>query len=319
MPSKILVVGSLNADLVLEVPRFPAPGETIAAESLTLFSGGKGANQAFGAAKLGGAVSMLGQVGDDSHGGWLCSELSSAGVDVSYVRSVPETPTGTAMISVDAAGQNQIVIVAGANGSFGPSELAQQAAAFAGAKVVLLQLEIPLETVQAAVAHAKRADAVVVLDPAPVRALPDALLADVDYLTPNESELCLLTGASSGGALSMAEVEARARKLLARGARKVLVKLAERGALLISAQGARAFPPFTVSAVDSTAAGDAFNAGLGCALARGLPEARAVEVAMAAGACAVTKRGAQSSMPSLAELSSLMNNTGANTSTDSVW
>ncbi len=320
MASKILVIGSLNADLVLKVPRFPAPGETIAAESLTLFSGGKGANQAFGAAKLGGAVSMLGQVGDDNHAAWLRAELSSAGVDVSYVRSVPGTPTGTAMISVDASGQNQIVIVAGANGCFGPAELASQSAAFAEAKVVLLQLEIPLETVETAVRYAKRAGALVVLDPAPVRALPDELLADVDYLTPNESELCLLTGAKqSAGALSMLEAQERAQKLLERGARKVLVKLAERGALLVTPQGVRAFTPFQVSAVDSTAAGDAFNAGLGFALARGLPETRAIEVAMAAGACAVTKRGAQSSMPGQAELSSLMNNSGAGTSTDSVW
>src|SRR5687767_8535406 len=117
MASKILVVGSLNADVVLKVPRFPAPGETIAAESLTLFSGGKGGNQAYGAARLGGSVSMLGQVGDDSHAAWLRAELSNGGVDVKHVRSVPATPTGTAMISVDAAGQNQIVIVAGANGS----------------------------------------------------------------------------------------------------------------------------------------------------------------------------------------------------------
>jgi ribokinase len=319
MTSKILVVGSLNADLVLRVPRFPAPGETIAAESLALFSGGKGANQAYGAAHLGESVSMLGQVGDDEHGAFLRAELRKVGVDVGFVRAMPGSPTGTAVISVDTSGQNQIVIVAGANGSFGPTDLESRAAAFSGVKVVLLQLEIPLETVQAAVLHAKRAGALVVLDPAPVRALSDALLADVDYLTPNESELGLLTGAATGGALSMAEVEARAGELLARGARNVLVKLAERGALLVSAQGARVFTAFEVSAVDSTAAGDAFNAGLGYALARGLTETRCIEIAMAAGACAVTKRGAQSSMPSLAELRSLLNNPGATASTDSVW
>src|SRR5262245_21118985 len=123
MAPRILVVGSLNADLVLKVPRFPAPGETIAAESLTLFSGGKGANQATGAAKLGSTVSMLGQVGDDNHAVFLRGELANVGVDISYVRSVAETPTGTATILVDAAGQNQIVIVAGANGSFGKAQL----------------------------------------------------------------------------------------------------------------------------------------------------------------------------------------------------
>jgi ribokinase len=319
MASELLVVGSINADVVLQVSRFPVPGETIAAQSLTLFSGGKGANQAYGAAKLGGSVAMLGRVGDDSHAAWLRAELSSVGVDVSHVHSVPQTPTGTAIISVDESGQNQIVIVAGANGNLGKREVDAQASAFASARVVLLQLEIPLEAVEAAVGLAKQHQALVVLDPAPVQPLPDSLLEGVDYLTPNESELCQLTGGPAASALGPAEAEKRARRLLARGAHKVLVKMAARGALLVSAQGARAFAPFQVTAVDSTAAGDAFNAGLGYALSRGLDEARAIETAMAAGACAVTRRGAQPSMPSLAELTSLMNQPSTRTSTDSVW
>ena len=306
MSSKVLVVGSLNADLVLKVPHFPAPGETIAAESLSTFPGGKGGNQAYGAAKLGASVCMLGQVGDDQHADWLRAELASVGVDVSYVRSAARTPSGTAMISVDVTGQNQIVIVAGANGSFGPAQLQQLEPAFAGAKVVLLQLEIPLETVLLAMQLAKQQGALVVLDPTPARPLPDALLAQADYLTPNESELCLLTGAP-GSSLSAAQAERRARQLLARGARKVLVKMAERGALLVSAETARPFAPLLVEAIDSTAAGDAFNAGLGYGLARGLDETRAIEIAMAAGAFAVTRRGAQPSMPSLPELKVLLN------------
>jgi ribokinase len=318
MTSKVLVVGSLNADLVLRVGRFPAPGETLSADSLDSFPGGKGGNQAHGAAKLGAAVSMVGQVGSDGHGDWLRSELASAGVDVSHVASTPGSPTGTAMITVDAGGQNQIIIVAGANGSFDPSELERHRAAFQDAKVVLLQLEIPLTTVERAAQLARASAALVVLDPAPVQPLSAALLASADYLTPNETELCLLTGGPTRGSLGSSEAEARARSLLERGARKVLVKLAERGALLVTPQGARAFPAFEVEAVDTTAAGDAFNAGFGYALSRGMDEARAIQLATAAGACAVTRRGAQPSMPTLAELQALLQ-TAAGATASSVW
>lgn len=304
MSSKVLVVGSLNADLVLEVPHFPAPGETIAARSLSKFPGGKGGNQAYGAAKLGASVRMLGQVGDDEHGAWLRGALQRVGVDVSFVPSVDATPSGTAMISVDSAGQNQIVIVAGANGAFGPAQLQALAPAFEGAKVVLLQLEIPLETVELALRLAQAQGALVVLDPTPARPLPDALLA-ADYLTPNESELCLLTG-STGAALTASEAEMRARKLLARGARRVLVKMAERGALLVTPESTHAFAAHPVEAIDSTAAGDAFNAGLACGLSRGLSETRAIELGMAAGAFAVTRRGAQPSMPSPSDVEPLL-------------
>jgi ribokinase len=304
MPFEILVVGSLNADLVLDVPHFPAPGETVAAKSLSKFPGGKGGNQAYGAAKLGAAVRMLGQVGEDEHGHWLRGELQSVGVDTSFVRAESNTPSGTAMISVDATGQNQIVIVAGANGAFGPAQLQALAPAFEGAKVVLLQLEIPLETVELALQLARAEGSLVVLDPTPARPLPDALLA-ADYLTPNESELCLLTGAP-GATLTASEAEMRARRLLTRGARKVLVKMAERGALLVTPEGTHAFAARAVDAIDSTAAGDAFNAGLACGLARGLSETRAIELGMAAGAFAVTRRGAQPSMPSPSDVEPLL-------------
>jgi ribokinase len=305
MASEVVVVGSLNADLVLSVERFPAPGETMAAQRFAVFPGGKGGNQAFGAAKLGASVSMLGQVGADQYGAWLTAQLASGGVDVNGIAVDERHPSGTALITVDAAGQNQIIIVGGANASFTPERLASQRARFAGARVLLLQLEIPLETVMAAAALARAEGALVVLDPAPARALPDALLGDVDYLTPNESELCTLTGGANGRVLDLEEVERRARLLLAAGARKVLVKLAERGSLLVSAGGAQRIPALGVTAVDTTAAGDAFNAGLSYALAAGMGEKQAIELASSAGAFSVTRRGAQPSMPTLPELLTL--------------
>ncbi len=320
MAKKIVVVGSLNIDLVLGVPRFPAPGETLSADSFNRFPGGKGANQAYGAAKLGGDVCLVGQVGEDDNADWLRAGLASAGVDVGYVRTAPSQPTGVAVISVERTGQNQIVVAPGANGSFGPTELAQYAAAaFAGAKVVLLQLEIPLPTVEAATRLARHHRAIVVLDPSPSRELPTALLEGVDYLTPNESELCLLTGASSTTRLSSVEAEARARTLVERGVRKVLVKMAERGALLVTRDGARSFPSPVVQAIDSTAAGDAFNAALAYGLARGLDEARAIELSCAAGAFTVTGRGAQPSMPSLQDVMNLLKAPLTSATTDAVW
>jgi ribokinase len=320
MASKIVVVGSLNADLVLAVPRFPTPGETLSADSFSRFPGGKGANQAYGAAKLGGDVCLVGQVGDDDNADWLRAGLASASVDIRYVRTAPSQPTGVAVISVERSGQNQIVVAPGANGSFGPAELAQHAgAAFASAKVVLLQLEIPLATVEAAARLARHHGARVILDPSPARELSNALLENIDYLTPNESELCLLTGASSTAGLSLFEAEVRARSLVERGARRVLVKMAARGALLVTRDGARSFATPCVQAVDTTAAGDAFNAGLAYGLARGLDEARAIELSCAAGAFTVTGRGAQPSMPSLQDVMNLLPSPLTSATTEAVW
>ncbi len=320
MTGKIVVVGSLNADLVLAMQRFPAPGETLTAESLSRFPGGKGANQAYGVAKLGAAVWLLGTVGDDEQGAWLRAGLQAAGVDVSHVRTTATQATGTAVVSVERSGRNQIVVVPGANAAFSPAELAQEAAvALVGAKVVLLQLEIPLETVEAAARLARHHGARVVLDPSPAQLLSDALLQAVDYLTPNESELCLLTGAPSTKVLSLSEAEARAQSLLTRGARNVLVKLGERGALLVSPRGARPFSALGVAAVDSTAAGDAFNAGLAYGLACGLDETRAIELAGAAGAFTVTGRGAQPSMPSFQDVMNLLRTPVTSALTNAVW
>jgi ribokinase len=305
----ITVVGSLNADLVVSVRRFPTPGETVTGQDFAVFPGGKGANQAFAAARLASgelAVRMVGRVGDDAYGDWLRQNLAGAGVDVSHIVPIAGTPTGLALVAIDPSAQNQIVVVPGANGAFAPGALTEAHHAVAGAAVVLLQLEIPLPTVQTAARIAHEGGAVVILDPAPARALADMLLRSIDYLTPNESELSVLTGGAPQASLRRGEAVTRARQLIARGARKVLVKMGRQGALLVTETGEHLFPAFPVEAVDTTAAGDAFNAGLAFALARGIAEVEAVRYATATGALCVTQAGAQPSMPTRDSVETLL-------------
>ncbi|MBA2645582.1 MAG: ribokinase [Pyrinomonadaceae bacterium] len=312
MNPHIIVVGSLNADFVLGVERFPTPGETITGRDFAVTPGGKGANQAYAAARLGGRVSMIGQVGGDAHAHLLRENLASAGVDVAHVRVDESVSSGVAVISVDALGQNQIVIVAGANGTFGVERLEENARELiARARIVLLQLEIPLPTIEAAARVAKSGGATVILDPAPARELPDSLLALSDYLTPNETELAALTHSSLDESFFDAhDIEAKARQLISRGAKKVIVKMGSRGALFVTNEGTRAWPALRVAVVDTTAAGDAFNAAFAVALAEGKSEIEAGEFATAAAAYSVTKRGAQPSMPTRADTHQYMRERG---------
>jgi ribokinase len=299
----IVVVGSLNADLVVRVPRFPAPGETLPGHHFARFPGGKGANQAYAAARLGGAVSMIGQVGADDLGAWLTTHLASAGVQTRGVLQDPAAPTGLALITIDATGQNQIVLVAGSNGTFTPARLTSAEAIIASASVVLLQLEIPLDTVMAAARLARDAEAVIVLDPAPAREVPDTLLQLADYVTPNETELAALTG--GGNVEDERDLRRRAALVRARGSRSVLVKWGSRGAVLVG-QRPLAWPPHVVGAVDTTAAGDAFNGALAVALAEGQSIGEAGSFATAAAAISVTRDGAQPSMPSRDDVVALL-------------
>lgn len=308
MGQGITVVGSLNADLVVAVRRFPGPGETVMGHDFAVFPGGKGANQAFAAGRLGSGelpVRMVGQVGGDAYGEWLRQSLASAGVDVTHVRIEAAAPTGLAMVAIDAAAQNQIVVVPGANGSFHPAALTGAHHAIAAAAVVLLQLEVPLPTVQTAARIAREAGAIVILDPSPARAVADVLLRSADYLTPNESELSVLTGGAPQPTLRRGDAVTRARQLIARGARKVLVKMGRQGALLVTETAEHLQPAFPVEAVDTTAAGDAFNAGLAFALARGADPTEAIRYAAATAAVCVTRVGAQPSMPARADVDAL--------------
>lgn len=306
MAGNIVVVGSLNADLVVRLERFPEPGETVSGESFASYPGGKGGNQAYGVAKLGGRVAMVGQVGNDTQGAWLKEHLADAGVDVGNVRTDAAAATGVAVIAIDASAQNRIVITAGANGTLSGERLNDSASLIASAEFLLLQLEIPLATVERAARLAKEAGAVVILDPAPAAPIGPGLLQWVDYVTPNETELMALTRGSRHGVLPRAEAVRRAGQLRELGARSVIVKMGEAGALLVNQQGEHFWPAFSVTAVDTTAAGDAFNAAFAFALAVGRAEVEAGRFANAAAAISVTRRGAQPSMPTGAEVEALL-------------
>jgi ribokinase len=292
----ILVIGSLNADLVVRAPRFPAPGETISGDDLAIIPGGKGANQAVAAARQGASVSMLGRVGKDGFGDFLLDNLKNNHVDTSLVQR-DDAATGTAIIVVDANGQNSIVLSPGANGKVTPADITP--ASFLDPKLVLLQLEIPIESVIHTTASAKARGMRVLLNPAPARPLPDELIAQVDFLVPNETELSLLTGMPVTDIIS---AESAARMLLAKGARTVIVTLGASGALIVTARMATHIPAFQVNVVDTTAAGDAFIGGFASGLLRGFALEDAVLYGNACGALATTKFGAQPSLPTAEEV-----------------
>jgi ribokinase len=298
----ICVVGSLNVDLVVRVKRAPVAGETVRGLSLRRHAGGKGGNQACAAGRLAAGearVAIIGRVGADADGAWLRESLVRDGVEVGDVGEDPHLPTGTAVITVDSSGGNQIVFVPGANEGLSPGVLSRHHPTLTSARLLLLQLEIPLPTAHTAARMGREKHAVVILDPTPARPLPEALLGLCDYVTPNETEIPALLEAppSPAGLLSLEDAEAAARQLLARGARNVVVKLGDRGALLVTPGGREHAPPFAVTAVDSTAAGDAWNAAFAVALAGAQPVSQALCFANAAGALTVTAAGAQSSLP----------------------
>jgi ribokinase len=295
MSAAITVVGSLNMDFVVQVEKLPVPGETVLGAGFATIPGGKGANQAMAAGKLGGRVRMVGRVGDDVFGRQLKDNLGSAGVDTGAVLATAGTPSGVALIFVQAGGQNQIVVASGANARLLAEDVVPAIEGAAGG-FLLLQLESPLATIEKAASLGRRQDMTVVLDPAPARPLPDALLANVDVLTPNESEAMILLDRREG-TVSLENAPEVARALRQRGPRAVIVKMGEKGAFLDDGTGGRHVPGLVVKAVDATAAGDTFNGGLAVALAEGRPMAEALAFANAAAAISVTRLGAQASIP----------------------
>ena len=296
----ITVVGSLNMDFVVQVAALPRPGETVKGSAFATIPGGKGANQAVAAGRLGGRVRMVGRVGDDVFGRQLVESLARAGVDTTAVEATAGTPTGVALIPVESGGQNQIVVAPGANGSLTPDDVARGLRGLAGG-LLLLQLESPLEAVARAAHIGHEAGASVVLDPAPARELHPSLLAEVSCLTPNESEATALLGRRQD-ALSLAEAPEVARALRARGPRIVILKLGAQGAYVDEGSGGRHFPAPRVDAVDATAAGDTFNGALAVALAEGRSLHEAVAFANVAAAISVTRKGAQASIPTRTEV-----------------
>jgi ribokinase len=298
---QVLVVGSLNMDLVVRAPRLPQPGETLAGRTFAQAAGGKGGNQAVAAARLGARVAMLGCVGADDHGTALRAGLAAERIDCTALATTTTASTGVALIVVDDASQNTIVIVAGGNGEVTPAAIARHDAAFAAADVVVCQLETPVDTVRAALDAGRRHGKTVVLNPAPaVGPLPPDWLPLIDYLIPNEVEAAALTGLPVG---NPAEAEVAARALQTAGARNVLITLGGQGALALFADGsARHYVAPRVTPVDTTAAGDTFIGGFSARLAAGDEPDGAIRFAQRAAALSVTRAGAQPSIPTRAEL-----------------
>ncbi|KIG11392.1 ribokinase [Caballeronia concitans] len=299
---RVTVVGSLNMDLVARAPRLPMPGETLAGHTFAQVPGGKGGNQAVAAARLGAQVAMIGCVGQDANGATLRASLEAEGIDCAALATSEHAPTGVALIIVDDASQNAIVIVAGSNAEVTPASIDAQEAMLARADVIVCQLETPPETVRAALAAGRRLGRTTILNPAPAaNALPGDWFALIDYLIPNELEAATLTGMAIA---TPDDARRAAHALKARGARNVVITLGGQGvfALLDGDVDGKHLPSPKVDAVDTTAAGDTFIGGFAAELARGSAVADAIAFGQRAAAIAVTREGAQPSIPHRAEV-----------------
>jgi ribokinase len=296
----VVVFGSINMDLVARVPRLPMPGETLTGHSFETIPGGKGANQAVAVARLGVTTEMVGRVGGDTFGQALLEGFKASGVGYDRILIDSETHSGVAVIAVDDASENHIIIIPGANGRVDESDIERLKPILLQTKVLMLQLEIPLPTVVAAAKAAKEASVMVMLDPAPARSdLPDELYPLIDIVTPNQVETSQLVGFPVVDLKTAAEA---AHTLHQRGIQIVITKLGKLGAFCMTQNETFEIPIFPVSAVDTVAAGDAFNGGLAAALAEGLTLREATRQASAVAAISVTRTGAQPSLPTRVEL-----------------
>lgn len=299
----VIVFGSINMDLITYVPRFPEVGETLFGYSFLTAPGGKGSNQAVAAARLGVPTRLFGRVGDDTFGPELMRSVSEQGVDLSGVMIDKEHGTGLAVISVDDNADNMITVVSGANMALDEGDVARCVAALPDAKVLVLQLEVPLEANIAVARAARELGVIVLLDPAPAKELPDEIFDLCDIITPNEAE----TEAQVGFRPKKVEEAAQAAEiLLSRGVRTAIIKLGVGGVYYASSEDEGFVPSFVVDTIDTVAAGDAFNGGLATALAEGNSLAEAVRWGAAAGALATTRAGALPAMPRRDELEKLL-------------
>jgi ribokinase len=311
----VVVLGSLNMDLVAEVDRLPRPGETLAGRGFVTVPGGKGANQAVAVARQGVRTAMVGRVGSDNFGSLLCDRLQAEKIDTSAITFSRRSPSGTALITL-SPNNNQIVVVPGANAEVGEADLDRLTPFFKKAQILLLQFEIPLQTVEKAAALARLAGLTVIVDPAPVPTSGEPLPLDfceyISILTPNQTEASQLSGievVDVKGAIAAAEMLQR------RGIEVVIVKMGEKGSVCATATGTFAIPAYQVPVTDTVAAGDAFNGGLAAALTRCDPTLAlsdhnrlkpAIDYASAVAALAVTQSGAQASIPTAAEVEAFL-------------
>jgi ribokinase len=300
---RIVVVGSCNTDMIIKVERVPRAGETVLGGEFLMAAGGKGANQATGAARAGGNVAFVARVGNDIFGAQAIAGFINDRIDVRHVYRDRKAASGVGLILVDKSGENRIAVASGANGRLSPADVRKASKLFAGASFLVMQLEVPLETVQAAALLATKAGVRVILNPAPAGQLPDKLLRHVSILTPNETEAKMLTGIR----VKSRTAAARAASMLrARGVQTVIITLGARGAMVASGRGTQIVPGFKVKAVDTTGAGDIFNGALAAALAEELPLIQSVRFANAAAAISVTRMGAQISAPCRGQIERLL-------------
>jgi ribokinase len=303
MKPKIVVVGSSNTDMVVNVEAFPAAGETVLGSRFMTVQGGKGANQAVAAARLGAEVTFVTRLGSDSFGQEAFQAYQAEGIDTSLIVRDPQQHTGVALILVNKHAENTIAVAPNANAALSPSDVLAAETAIRQADCLLIQLEIPLAAVETAIKLAARHQVRVILNPAPFRHLPAALLNRTDTLTPNETEAALLAAQ-----LGLEPGAAPGLELLQKSqVNQLVVTQGARGALLLSQEIQKEIPAFKIKAVDTTAAGDAFNGGLACALARGLPLPEAASYANAAAALSATRCGAQTSLPTAEEVNAFLN------------
>lgn len=302
---KILIVGSANIDLVAGVPRIPKSGETLMGTTFATVPGGKGANQAVAAARLGAKTYFAGCIGADAFGEMQRQTFSEAGIDTTYLKTHPSEPTGTAVILVGDDGQNSIVVIPSANSGILPSDVAALEPLFANLDAVLVQLEIPLETVEAVFDLAHRTGVLSILDAGPARPLSPDILRKADIVSPNESEVEAITGVA---VTTLDDAKRAAARLREMGAREVVLKLGANGAYYLGDESFHV-PPYPIEPVDTTAAGDAFTAALGFAW-KSLPRQQAIQFANATGALAATVAGAQPSMPTFAAVRDFLRQRG---------
>ena len=304
--AKVVVVGSSNTDMVVKSQRIPAPGETVIGGTFVLAAGGKGANQAVAAARIGAQVTFVAKVGADMFGDQAVVGYQKEGINTDFVFRDADNATGVALILVDANGENLISVASGANGFLSPADIEQAESAIAAADVVVTQLETPLDVLACAAKLAKKHGVPLILDPAPApdEPLPIEILRDVTWIKPNENETERLTGIK---VTDLATAQNAADSLLALGVKAAIITLGSDGSLLVESPGKGIHVPgYEVDAIDTTAAGDAFSGALACGIGEGRPLHEAVKIATAVAALSVTRLGAQPSLPAKAELEAFM-------------